>query len=194
VAVLVPGRPHGEYVLFCRDRDPERETWDGGAPGRKARCAIGADDAFPIGDIDDILPGLLEHRERVYYTMGLNAEFDQRLLGWVNQLRAAAKTGVHTPHRVRRARPPAARHAPVQEPGEIAADAQGARSPRRARARDARLPPGHDGSTRSRPNSCTSSAATPRRPPTSRSSAAAPTAASCTTSRTTRRSRTATCC
>jgi Xaa-Pro aminopeptidase len=70
----------------------------GGVPGRKARCAtIGADDAFPVADIDDILPGMLEHSERVYYTMGLNAEFDQRLLGWVNQLRAAAKTGVSTP-------------------------------------------------------------------------------------------------
>jgi Xaa-Pro aminopeptidase len=98
VAVLVPGRPHGEYVLFCRDRDPERETWDGRRAGPEGAVRdFGANDAFPIGDIDDILPGMLEHCERVYYTMGLNAEFDQRLLGWVNQLRAAAKTGVTTP-------------------------------------------------------------------------------------------------
>jgi Xaa-Pro aminopeptidase len=98
VAVLLPGRPHGEYVLFCRDRDPERETWDGLRAGPEGAVRDhGADDAFPIGDIDDILPGMLEHTERVYYTMGLNAEFDQRLLGWVNQLRAAAKTGVTTP-------------------------------------------------------------------------------------------------
>src|SRR5579871_3396995 len=33
VAVLVPGRPHAEYVLFVRDRDPERETWDGKRAG-----------------------------------------------------------------------------------------------------------------------------------------------------------------
>ena len=98
VAVLVPGRPHGEYVLFCRERDPERETWDGRRAGPDGAVRdFGANDAFPIGDIDDILPGMLEHCERVYYTMGLNAEFDQRLLGWVNQLRAAAKTGVTTP-------------------------------------------------------------------------------------------------
>lgn len=98
VAVLMPGRPHGEYVLFCRDRDPERETWDGYRAGPEGAVRdYGADDAFPVSDIDDILPGMLEHSERVYYTMGLNAEFDQRLLGWVNQLRAAAKTGVTTP-------------------------------------------------------------------------------------------------
>jgi Xaa-Pro aminopeptidase len=98
VAVLMPGRPHGEYVLFCRDRNPERETWDGRRAGPEGAVRdYGADDAFPVCDIDDILPGMLEHSERVYYTIGLNAEFDQRLLGWVNQLRAASKTGVTTP-------------------------------------------------------------------------------------------------
>jgi Xaa-Pro aminopeptidase len=98
VAVLMPGRVHGEYTLFCRERDPERETWDGRRAGPEGAVRdFQADDAFPITDIDDILPGLLEHSERVYYTMGLNAEFDRRLLGWVNQLRAAAKTGVSTP-------------------------------------------------------------------------------------------------
>jgi len=98
VAVLVPGRPHGEFVMFCRDRDPERETWDGRRAGPEGAVRdFGADDAFPISDIDDILPGLLEHCERVYYAMGFNAEFDQQLLGWINQLRAAAKTGVTAP-------------------------------------------------------------------------------------------------
>ncbi len=98
VAVLIPGRPHGEFVLFCRERDPERETWDGRRAGPEGAVRdFGADDAFPISDIDDILPGMLEHCERVYYTMGLNAEFDQRLLGWVNVLRGRAKTGITTP-------------------------------------------------------------------------------------------------
>jgi len=97
-AVLMPGRDHGEYVLFCRDRDPERETWDGYRAGPEGAVRdFGADDAFPVSDIDDILPGMLEHSERVYYTIGLSTEFDQRLLGWVNQLRAAAKSGVTTP-------------------------------------------------------------------------------------------------
>ena len=50
---------------------------------------------FPISDIDEILPGLLERRERVFYTMGLNPEFDQRVIGWLNALRAQARSGLH---------------------------------------------------------------------------------------------------
>src|SRR5690606_25716530 len=61
VAVLVPDRPQGEFILFCRERDPEMETWHGRRAGLEGACEIyGADDAFPIGDMDDILPGLLE--------------------------------------------------------------------------------------------------------------------------------------
>jgi Xaa-Pro aminopeptidase len=98
VAVLIPGRAHGEYVLFVRDRDPERETWDGRRAGPDgATREFGADDAFPITDIDDILPGLMENCSRVYYTMGLHQEFDQRVIGWVNALKAQSRTGVQPP-------------------------------------------------------------------------------------------------
>ncbi len=98
VAVLIPGRPHGEYVLFVRDRDPARETWDGRRAGPEgATRDFGADDAFPISDIDDILPGLMENCARVYYTMGLHPEFDHRVIGWVNGLKSQARTGVQPP-------------------------------------------------------------------------------------------------
>ena len=98
VAVLVPGRPQGEYVLFVRDRDRTREIWDGARAGPDGAVEqYGADDAFPIADIDEILPGLLERCSRVYYTMGVHPDFDQRVFGWVNGLRAQAKKGLHTP-------------------------------------------------------------------------------------------------
>lgn len=98
VIVLTPGRKHGEYILFCRERDPLMETWNGRRAGPEGACEqYGADDAFPIGDIDDILPGLLEHRERVYYTMGFSTEFDQRVMGWVNQIRRQVRAGSRTP-------------------------------------------------------------------------------------------------
>ncbi len=98
VAVLLPHRPEGEYILFVRDRDPTREMWDGLRAGPEGAVArYGGDDAFPFADIDEILPGLLESRSRVYYTMGLHPEFDQRVIGWVNGLRAQAKHGMHTP-------------------------------------------------------------------------------------------------
>lgn len=101
VAVLVPGRGHAEYILFVRERDPARETWDGRRAGPAgARRAFGADDAFPITDIDEILPGLMENRTRVFYSMGMNPEFDQRLVGWVNGLRTQARNGRHPPQEI----------------------------------------------------------------------------------------------
>jgi len=98
VAILVPGRAQAEYLLFVRDRDPARETWDGRRAGPAgATRDYDADDAFPISDIDEILPGLLENREKVYYAMGVHPDFDQRVVGWVNGLRAQAKHGRHSP-------------------------------------------------------------------------------------------------
>lgn len=98
VAVLVPGRPQAEYILFVRERDPQRETWDGKRAGPEGAIReFGADDAFPIGDIDDILPGLMENCPRVYYTMGLNQEFDHRVIAWVNGLKARVRAGVQPP-------------------------------------------------------------------------------------------------
>jgi Xaa-Pro aminopeptidase len=99
VAVLIPGRPQGEYVLFVRDRDPAREAWDGPRAGPEGAVRdYGANDAFPVGDIDEILPGLLERCSRLFYTMGTHPEFDKRVIGWVNRLRSQGKHGMHTPH------------------------------------------------------------------------------------------------
>jgi len=98
VAVLAPQRPQGDYVLFCRDRDPVMEIWNGRRAGPDgARERFGAADAYPVADIDDILPGLLENKERVYYSMGYNPDFDKRLMGWLNQVRARARGGAHAP-------------------------------------------------------------------------------------------------
>lgn len=98
VAAFIPGRSHGEYLLFCRERDPEKETWEGRRAGTQGACDdYGADDAFPITDIDDILPGLLEGKSRVYYAMGYYAAFDQRMLGWINQIRQASRAGKRPP-------------------------------------------------------------------------------------------------
>ena len=94
VAALAPEREQGEFVMFCRERDPAAEQWHGARIGLEGVCERhGADDAFPIGDLDDILPGLLENKSRVYYAMGHFQGFDQRMLGWVAQIRAGARFG-----------------------------------------------------------------------------------------------------
>jgi Xaa-Pro aminopeptidase len=99
VLVLVPGRAHGEALLFCRERDPEREGWDGPRLGPERACeALGFDDAYPIDDLDDILPGLLEGRTRVYYHFGRDTDFDLKLIGWLNRVREQVRHGAQPPH------------------------------------------------------------------------------------------------
>ncbi|KDO00531.1 MULTISPECIES: Xaa-Pro aminopeptidase [Pseudomonas] len=99
VIALIPGREHGEYVLFCRERNPERELWDGLRAGQEGAIRdFGADDAFPITDIDDILPGLIEGRDRVYSAMGSNPEFDRHLMEWINVIRSKARLGAQPPN------------------------------------------------------------------------------------------------
>ena len=99
VLALIPGRAHGEVILFCRERDPEREAWDGARAGQEGAVSdYGMDDAFPIGDIDEILPGMIEGRSRVYYHFGRTAEFDIELIGWVNHVRGQVRRGARAPH------------------------------------------------------------------------------------------------
>ena len=98
VLVLLPGREHGEYVIFCREKDPVMETWHGRREGQAgAKKNYGCNDAFPIDDIDEILPGLMEGRERIYYEFGNHADFDNDIMSWVNALRAQVRKGAHPP-------------------------------------------------------------------------------------------------
>jgi len=98
VLCLIPGRAAGEVVLFCRERDREMEIWNGYRAGPEGAVAdFGASDAFPITDIDDIIPGLIEGRQRVYVSMGAQPIFDKRLMEWVNSIRAKVRSGAHAP-------------------------------------------------------------------------------------------------
>lgn len=86
VAVIMPNRNCGEYILFCRQNDPNDEVWNGKRSGLEGACDIyAADDAFPIEDIGDILPSLMEKKEQIFYTMGTDVTFDQRMLRWANE-------------------------------------------------------------------------------------------------------------
>ena len=97
IAVLVPGGEQ-EFLLFCRERDPLMETWHGRRAGPEGAMArYGVDNAHPISQLDTLLPGLLENRERVFYAIGHNPTFDQRVMEWLNQVRGKARTGVRAP-------------------------------------------------------------------------------------------------
>jgi len=63
----------------------------------RAPTLLEVDDAFPIADIDDILPGLLEGRDAVYYSLGKDPVFDTRLMGWINRVRAKTRSVARAP-------------------------------------------------------------------------------------------------
>ena len=98
VLVLVPGRRQGQVIMFCRDRDPELELWNGYRQGPEGVVKnFGMNDAYPESDIDDIIPGLIEGRSTIYYSMGHDDQFDRRVLSWVNQIRAKVRNGAKPP-------------------------------------------------------------------------------------------------
>jgi|TARA_B100001971_G_C18257454_1_gene583409 Xaa-Pro aminopeptidase len=98
VFVLVPGREHGESILFCRERDEEFERWNGPLSGPdRARQLYGIADAFPIEDIDEILPGMIEGKDKLYYAMGVNRDFDNKIIEWVNSISSKKKYGAEPP-------------------------------------------------------------------------------------------------
>jgi Xaa-Pro aminopeptidase len=98
VLVLVPGRAPAEVLLFCRERDLQREQWDGVMLGPEAAVErLGLDDAFPFEDMDDILPGLIEGCERIFFSMGRDEHLDHQIVQWMNELAR------HAPGRGRRA-------------------------------------------------------------------------------------------
>jgi Xaa-Pro aminopeptidase len=98
LAVFIPGREQGEYILFCREYDETKALWEGAHAGLEGAVKhYEADDSFPIDDLDDILPGLLENKGKVFYPMGRDPELDHSLLEWINHLRGQSRRGVTAP-------------------------------------------------------------------------------------------------
>jgi len=101
VIVADPEKQSGKYILFCRDKDPEREIWDGFRYGPDhAKAEFGFDEAYSITQIDEKLPELLADKEAVYYALGHSATWDQRISGWLNQVRAQGRSGVAVPYEI----------------------------------------------------------------------------------------------
>ena len=88
-------------ILFCREKNVEREIWDGFRYGPEAaRERFGFDEAFPISALDKEMERLLENRAALHYPMGLDPEWDARVIRWVNAVRMKVRAGVAAPERV----------------------------------------------------------------------------------------------
>jgi len=98
LAVFIPGREQGEYILFCREFDEKKALWEGAHAGLEGATEhYEADDSFPIDDMDEILPGMLENKEKVFYPMGRDTDLDHQLLEWITKIRKQSRNGVNAP-------------------------------------------------------------------------------------------------
>ena len=98
--VLVAGKSP-KALLFCRNRDPEREVWDGFRYGPEAaKERFGFDEAHPIDELDKLAPKMLEDQPALYYPVGAEADWDARVMRWLNIVRARARAGIAAPERL----------------------------------------------------------------------------------------------
>ena len=101
VLVLLPGEKNGKSILFCRERDLEREMWDGRMVGLEAAVSeYGMDEAHDIKQADAQLREMLQDMDRIYYDLGRDPLFDQRLIGWLNEFRGEARKTFHAPEEI----------------------------------------------------------------------------------------------
>src|SRR5205809_6664128 len=101
VLVLLAGE-EPRSILFCRERNPERELWEGVRNGPEgARAAFGFDESYPVESIDEHMPKLLAVQPALYYATGADSGWDARIMGWLNQVRAQARAGVTAPAEIR---------------------------------------------------------------------------------------------
>ena len=99
--VLLPEEKGGKSILFCRDRDPEREMWDGRMVGLEAAVSeYGMDEAYEIQEAETRLQAMLQDMDRIYYDLGRDPMFDQRLIGWLNEFRGEARKTFHAPEEI----------------------------------------------------------------------------------------------
>jgi len=97
VLVLIAGAKP-KSILFCREKNPEREIWDGFRYGPdQAREIFAFDEAHPISDLDELMPQLLADQPSVFCDVGSDGDWDSRVIGWINRVRAQVRSGVTAP-------------------------------------------------------------------------------------------------
>lgn len=98
VVILAPKRKEGEFILFNRPKNRDEEIWEGIRAGQEgARKIYGANESFPIADLEKKLPELLIGRDAVHYTLGLDKNFDRILLKAINKIRGKIRNGLQPP-------------------------------------------------------------------------------------------------
>jgi Xaa-Pro aminopeptidase len=106
VVVLVAAGEQSRSILFCREKNLEREIWDGFRYGPTAAAeAFGFDAAFAVDALDIEMPKLMAEMPAVFYSLGHDARTDTRVQGWLSAVRGQARAGVSAPSAIRELRP-----------------------------------------------------------------------------------------
>ena len=101
VVIAGEGNASPRSVLFCRDKDPEREVWDGFRHGPAgAQEAFGFDEAHSIAKLDELMPQLLSNQPALYCHLGADPAWDTRVMHWMNDVRARTRAGVTAPQTI----------------------------------------------------------------------------------------------
>ncbi|HEV7820941.1 MAG TPA: Xaa-Pro aminopeptidase [Burkholderiales bacterium] len=119
VLVLIAGETT-KSILFCREKDPDREVWDGFRYGPDAaRATFGFDEAYPIDQLDHRVPELLSNQLALYCHLGADPAWDARIVRWVNEVRGRARAGVTAPQVLRDLHAPIDEMRLLKDPAEI---------------------------------------------------------------------------
>jgi Xaa-Pro aminopeptidase len=101
VLVLVAGATP-RSILFCREKNAEREVWDGFRYGPEAACeTFGFDEAHPIAMLDEMMTKLLADQPSLHFHLGADSAWDARAVGWLNAVRAEVRNGITAPSAIR---------------------------------------------------------------------------------------------
>jgi Xaa-Pro aminopeptidase len=104
VLVLIGGK-QPRTILFCREKNQEREIWDGFRHGpQAARERFGFDEAHSVETLDDAMVGLLENQPTLLYPVGASPDWDARAMKWVNAVRTKVRAGISAPDRIQEVR------------------------------------------------------------------------------------------
>jgi len=101
VIALIASGDSDRQMLFCREKSPEREIWDGFRYGPDAaRDMFGFDEAYPLSDLDKMLPDLASDQPALYTPLGLYSPWDGKITDVLNEVRNRSRTGVSAPEEI----------------------------------------------------------------------------------------------
>lgn len=120
-AILVLDATAGRSILFCREKNPEREIWDGFRYGPdQAREHFGFDEAYPLSQLETMMPTLLAGQSALHYAFGCDSLFDQKIFGWLQQVRQQVRVGLKAPDVIQDIRYTLSENRLIKDASEIA--------------------------------------------------------------------------